>query len=198
MLEGPHHLQLHKPPGLSIDLPSGNLRNLVAHNLLGRVFCQLHATMHSRCADWVQPWWTVGDKLALNPDFTHRHAKRRRRRSAGLRHGLIKISTGGLHTLDKRKFGGCTLRAMLRVLTIGLAVVVMLSCATVLITPDLGDDTSAVLHQHHSVRGHKLSAAPSVPLRPFALATFHSFNSLIPTLHSSTPRLRDLVCVRLC
>jgi hypothetical protein len=87
---------------------------------------------------------------------------------------------------------------MMRVLTIGLAVVVVLSCATVLITPDPGDDINGILHQHHSVKGHKLLAAPYAQLRPFALATFQSFNPLIPTLRSSTPRLLALVCVRLC
>jgi hypothetical protein len=90
------------------------------------------------------------------------------------------------------------LPTMMRVLTIGLAVVVILSCATVLITPDLADDINGILHRHHSVREHKLVATPPAHLRPFVLATFHSFNSLIPTLHSSTPRLLALVCVRLC
>jgi hypothetical protein len=87
---------------------------------------------------------------------------------------------------------------MTRVLTIGLAVVMILSCATVLITPDPGDDIDGILHQHHSVKGHELLAAPYAQLRPFALATFQSFNPLIPTLRSSTPRLLALVCVRLC
>jgi len=45
---------------------------------------------------------------------------------------------------------------MLRVLTIGLAVVVILSCVTALIRSDFADDIHGVLHQHHSVRGHKL------------------------------------------
>ena len=87
---------------------------------------------------------------------------------------------------------------MMRVLTIGLAVVVILSCATVLITPDSGDDINGILHPHHSVKGPKLLAATYAQLRPFALATFQSFNPLIPTLHSSTARLLALVCVRLC
>lgn len=101
-------------------------------------------------------------------------------------------------TLDRGKTGGCRLARMMRVVTIGLAVVVILSCATVLITPDPADDIHGILHHDHSVRGHKLLAAPYAQLRPFALATFHSFNPLIPTLHSSTPRLLALVCVRLC
>jgi len=100
-------------------------------------------------------------------------------------------------TLDRGKTG-CRLAAMMRVLTIGLAVVVILSCATALITPDPADDINGILHQHHSVGGHKLLAASSAQLRPFVLATFHSFNPLVPTLHSSTPRLLALVCVRLC
>ena len=87
---------------------------------------------------------------------------------------------------------------MMRVLTIGLAVVVILSCATVLITPNLADDINGVLHQHHSVKGHRLFAASYAQLRPFALATFYSFKPLIETLHSNTPRLLALVCVRLC
>jgi len=87
---------------------------------------------------------------------------------------------------------------MMRVLTIGLAVVVILSCATVLITPNLADDINGIVHHHHSVKGHKLLAAPYAQLRPFALATFYSFNPLIHTLHSSTPRMLALVCVRLC
>jgi len=87
---------------------------------------------------------------------------------------------------------------MSRVLTIGLAVVVILSCVTVMITPDLADDINGVLHQHHSVRGHKLLAVAALPLRPLVVATFHSFNSVIPPLHASTPRLLALVCVRLC
>jgi hypothetical protein len=99
--------------------------------------------------------------------------------------------------LTKENWGVYTW-AMLRVLTIGLAVVVISSCATVLITPDPGDDINGIQHQHHSVKGHKLLAAPYAQLRPFALATFHSFNPLIPTLHSSTPRLLALNCVRLC
>ena len=103
-----------------------------------------------------------------------------------------------ISTLDKGKTGGCTLATMMRVLTIGLAVVVILSCATVLITPDPGDDFNGILHQHHSVKGHKLLAAPDAALRPFALATFQSFTPPIPTLRSSTPRLLALVCVRLC
>jgi hypothetical protein len=87
---------------------------------------------------------------------------------------------------------------MMHILTIGLAVGVILSCATVLITPDPADDINGILHQYHSVKGHKPLAAPSAQLRPFVLATFHSFNSPISTLHSSTPRLLALVCVRLC
>jgi len=124
----------------------------------------------------------------------------RLRKPIGIRtaRNLLEISTGDLHTLDKRKTGGCTLRAMMRVLTIALAVVVILSCATVLITPDLADDINGVLHQHHSVRGHKLLAAPSAQLRRFVLATFRSLNPQIPTLPSSTSQLLALVCVRLC
>ena len=86
----------------------------------------------------------------------------------------------------------------MRVLTIALAVVVILSCATVLITPDLADDINGVLHQHHSVRGHKLLAAPSAQLTRFVLATFRSLNPQVPTLRSSTSYLLALVCVRLC
>jgi hypothetical protein len=100
-------------------------------------------------------------------------------------------------TLDRRKTG-CRLAEMMRILTIGVVVVVILSCATVLITPDSADDINGILHQHHSVRGHKPLAGPSAQLRPFVLATFHSFSSPIPALHSSTPRLLALVCVRLC
>ena len=106
--------------------------------------------------------------------------------------------TPEISTLDKGKTVGCTLATMMRVLTIGLAVVVILSCATVLITPDSGDDINGILHPHHSVKGHRLLAATYAQLRPFALATFQSFNPLIPTLHSSTARLLALVCVRLC
>src|SRR5215831_15032975 len=117
---------------------------------------------------------------------------------AGLCNRLTKISTGGLHPLDKGKSLECRLPTMSRVLTIGLAVVVILSCVTVMITPDLADDINGVLHQHHSVRGHKLLAVAALPLRPLVVATFHSFNSVISPLHSSTPRLLALVCVRLC
>jgi hypothetical protein len=101
-------------------------------------------------------------------------------------------------TLDKGKIGAYTLATMTRVLTIGLAVVVILSCATVLITPNLADDINGILHHHHSVKGHKLLAAPYAQLRPFALAIFYSFKPLIHTLRSSTPPLLALVCVRLC
>ena len=93
---------------------------------------------------------------------------------------------------------GCTLATMMRVLTIGLVVVVILSCATVLITPDLVDDINGILHQRHSVRGHQLLAAPPAQLPPFLLATFHSFNPMIITLRLSTPQLLALLCVRLC
>lgn len=82
-------------------------------------------------------------------------------------------------------------------LTIALAVVVMLSCATVVITPDPVDDISGILHQHW-VRGHKLLAAPPARLRRFVLATFRLLNPQIPTLRSSTSHLLALVCVRLC
>ena len=101
-------------------------------------------------------------------------------------------------TLDKGKTRGCRLPTMMRVLTIGLAVLVILSCVTVLITPDLTDDISGILHHHYSVKGHKLLPAPYAQLRPFALAVFYSFKPSIHTLHSSTPRLLALVCVRLC
>jgi len=101
-------------------------------------------------------------------------------------------------SLDKGNARGCRLAKMMRVLTIGLAVVVILSCATVLITPDPVDDVKGILCQRHSVRGHKLVAAPPAQLRPFLLATFRSFNPLILTLHLSTPHLLALVCVRLC
>ena len=106
---------------------------------------------------------------------------------------FLGISTGD--TLDKGKTRRCTLATMMRVLTIALAVVVILSCATVLITPDNADNI--ILHKH-SVRGHKLLAAPPAQLRPFVLATFHSFTPLIHPPHSSTPPLLALVCVRLC
>jgi hypothetical protein len=103
-----------------------------------------------------------------------------------------------IRTLAKGKTGGCTLLTMMRVLTTGLAIVVILSCATILITPDAVDDINGILHQHHSVRAHKLLAATPAQLRPFVLATFQSFNPLIQPFHSSTPRLLALVCVRLC
>jgi hypothetical protein len=101
--------------------------------------------------------------------------------------------------LDKGKTGGCTLARMARVLTIALAVVVILSCATVLITPDPTDNISGILNQH-SVRGHKLLVAPAGggSLKPFVVAAFHLLGSPPPTLHSSTPHLLALVCVRLC
>ena len=100
--------------------------------------------------------------------------------------------------IDNGKAGGCRLAKMMRVLTIGLAVVVILSCATVLITPDPVDDVNGILHQRISVRGLMLGAAPPAQLRPFLPATFHSFNPLILTLHLSTPHFLALVCVRLC
>ena len=87
---------------------------------------------------------------------------------------------------------------MMRVLTIGVAVVMIVSCATVLITPDPLDDINGILHPHYSVKGHKLLAAALGELRPFVLATFHSFNTLSPALHSNSPRFLALVCVRLC
>lgn len=100
-------------------------------------------------------------------------------------------------TLDKGKIEGCILEAMLRMLTITLAVVVMLSCATVVMTPDPVDDISGILGQH-SVRWDKLSATPPAQLGRFVLATFRSRNPQVPALRSSPSQLLALVCVRLC
>jgi hypothetical protein len=90
------------------------------------------------------------------------------------------------------------LRPMMRVLIVGVAVVMIVSCATVLVTPDPLDDINGILHPHHSVKEHKLLAVPLGELRPFVLAAFHSFNPLSPVLHSNSPRLLALVCVLLC
>jgi hypothetical protein len=87
---------------------------------------------------------------------------------------------------------------MMRVLIVGVAVVMIVSCATVLVTPDPLDDINGILHPHHSVKEHKLLAVPLGELRPFVLAAFHSFNPLSPVLHSNSPRLLALVCVLLC
>jgi len=86
----------------------------------------------------------------------------------------------------------------MRVLTVGVALLMIVSCATVLVTPDPLDDINGILHPHHSVKVHKLLAVPLGELRPFVLAAFHSFNPLSPVLHSNSPRLLALVCVLLC
>jgi hypothetical protein len=87
---------------------------------------------------------------------------------------------------------------MMRVLTVGVALLMIVSCATVLVTPDPLDDINGILHLHHSVKVHKLLAVPLGELRPFVLAAFRSFNPLSPVLHSNSPRFLALVCVRLC
>jgi hypothetical protein len=85
---------------------------------------------------------------------------------------------------------------MLRILAIGLALVVVLSCAAVLISPDFCDDVDGAVH--HLVKKHKLVPASAVRLRPFVLDRVRSFTPLTSVVNSNIPDLLDLVCARLC
>jgi hypothetical protein len=85
---------------------------------------------------------------------------------------------------------------MMRIIAIGLALVVVLSCAAVLVSPDFGDDVDGALH--HLVKKHKLISASLLRLRPIVRFGFSSLIPQISSIKSSPRNLLDLVCVRLC
>jgi len=84
---------------------------------------------------------------------------------------------------------------MLRLAKVGLAVVIVVSVASVLITPDPCDDVDGALQRQHLVKTTvvPVSASQSQSLLPVILG-FAPVAWRRPALSS----LLDLVCVRLC
>jgi hypothetical protein len=84
---------------------------------------------------------------------------------------------------------------MLRLAKVGLAIVIVVSVASVLITPDLSDDVDGALQGKHLVKVTVvlISVSQSQSLLPIT-RTFGPVALQRPALSN----LRDLVCVRLC
>jgi hypothetical protein len=84
---------------------------------------------------------------------------------------------------------------MVRLAKVGLAIVIVVSVASVLITPDPSDDVDGVIATNNlrKVTVVPISASQSQSLPPvtfrFAPVALH---------HSATYNVLDLVCVRLC
>ena len=86
----------------------------------------------------------------------------------------------------------------MRILTIGLAVILIVSCAAILITPDPTDDVDGVIGQHHQLTLPNLEATVSAQLDLFVPPTPRSLFDITVDPHTCFANLLDLVCVRLC
>ena len=84
---------------------------------------------------------------------------------------------------------------MLRLAQVGLAIVIVVSVASILITPDPSDDVDGALQGKHLVKVilAPISVSKSQSLLPVT-RTFGPVAVQRPTLSN----LLDLVCVRLC
>jgi hypothetical protein len=88
--------------------------------------------------------------------------------------------------------------AMMRGARIALVVVVILSIAYVLITPDPTDDVDGILQQHHSAKAQRVVSLPLEESPILVVAPFY-----LPMRPSGAQRLitsdlLDLVCVCRC
>jgi hypothetical protein len=88
--------------------------------------------------------------------------------------------------------------AMLRGARVALAVVVILSIAYVMITPDLTDDVDGVLRPNHTAKAQRIVSLPLVESPIPVVVPF-----LLPIRPNATQRLAvsellDLVCVCRC
>lgn len=86
----------------------------------------------------------------------------------------------------------------MRILTIGLAVILIVSCAAILITPDPTDDVDGIMLQHNPFHGHSFAVVVPALLAVFVLPTFPSFRAVIASPRSKTGNVLDVICVRLC
>jgi hypothetical protein len=84
---------------------------------------------------------------------------------------------------------------MLRLAKLGLAIVIVVSLASILITPDPSDDVDGVLQRHHLV---KVAVAPISARQRESPAQVSGELSLLVFPRSTPSNLLDLVCVRLC
>lgn len=84
---------------------------------------------------------------------------------------------------------------MLRLAKVGLAIVIVVSVASILITPDPSDDVDGALQRQHFVKATvvPISASQSGSLLPVTLGF-----APVALRRSALANLLDLVCVRLC
>ncbi|MBI3478494.1 MAG: hypothetical protein HY010_22430 [Acidobacteria bacterium] len=84
---------------------------------------------------------------------------------------------------------------MMRLAKVGLAIVIVVSVASILITPDPSDDVNGVLQQRHAVKAASITVSV-VPLHIVPRISVRlAPESLRPMVRSN---LLDLVCVLLC
>jgi hypothetical protein len=79
-----------------------------------------------------------------------------------------------------------------------LVVVVILSIAYVLITPDPTDDVDGVLRPHHTAKAQRVVSLPLVQSPILVVAPFHLPMRPSGAQRLITPDLLDLVCVCRC
>ena len=88
--------------------------------------------------------------------------------------------------------------AMKRGARIALVVVVILSIAYVLITPDPTDDVDGVLRPHHTAKAQRVVSLPLVQSPILVVAPFYLPMRPSGAQRSITSDLLDLVCVCRC
>jgi hypothetical protein len=89
------------------------------------------------------------------------------------------------------------LEAVGRVITTGLAIVLILAVATVLISPDPSDDVVGLLHRHHVVQFISMSLASGIWLRLLTGCGGPSEPQLAAE-HPRSPDILALICSLLC
>jgi hypothetical protein len=84
---------------------------------------------------------------------------------------------------------------MLRLAKVGLAIVIVVSVASILITPDPSDDVNGVLQQRHAVK----AAVVAVSILPSSAAPRFSIrHASVGAQRINRPNVLDLACVLLC
>ncbi len=85
---------------------------------------------------------------------------------------------------------------MMRGVRIVVCLLLIVSVATILITPDQTDDVPGVLH--HIVKLQKFMAVWASLFSSVALLSARATTSIVPARTPDPPELLTLLCVRLC
>lgn len=111
------------------------------------------------------------------------------------RRGVAELSpVSPLGGIDRRRFQRYTSTPVGKFLKAAVALVMVLSVATILISPDTSDDVDGVL-QHHVFPAHPVFLSV---LQSISLLTTHFFSRDLGIHRLECLDLLDLVCVRLC